>query len=126
MCIRDRFDDCQIQRVECAWIDWNREGQQFAIEIDYMEDLVLSSRNVEFVQFRNGLCFPFDADYPNEIKSKLTEHLDKRLDARQELEAITNDYHSSMYIMPIQRFFHRSRVNGFNVIQLEDYPGVAG
>ena len=114
------FDDCQIQRVECAWIDRECENQAFILEIAYVEDMLMRSRKVVFVQFRNGLCFPFDARSPADINLKLADHLDLTIDAQRKLEEIPDDYHAATNIMPIQRFFHRTRIKGFEVVRFED------
>jgi len=113
------FDDCQVQRVNCGWIDWNGEGQAFDIEIEYIEDQIISSKNVFFVQFRNGLCFPFDGDLPIDANRFLAKYLNGRLDARLEFQTMTDDYKLAMLAMPMQRFFHRTRVNGFDVVPYE-------
>jgi Holliday junction resolvase RusA-like endonuclease len=111
------LDDCQIQRVNCGWIDWNKDEQAFDIELEYFEDELIPSRNIIFVQFNNGLCFPFAKDLPEDITAELVAHLVKRLETRDRIVSLTDSYHAGLYIMPIQRFFHRSRVRGFAVIE---------
>lgn len=110
------IDDCQVQRVNCGWIDWTSEEQAFDVEIEYFEDEMISSRDIFFVQFANGLCFPFERDLPNEITETLVQHLNDRLAARDAIASLTGNYHTALYVMPIQRFFHRTRIQGFPVL----------
>lgn len=115
------IDDCQIQRVNCGWIDWNRDDQMLHIEIEYFDDELIESRNLFFIQFAKGLCFPFQKDLPVDTIAMLANHLADRLKMRDELVSRTGDYHVGFCTMPIQRFFHRTRIHGFDVISLDDY-----
>lgn len=115
------IDDCQVQRVNCGWIDSPDETQRFSIEIDYFEDEQIPSREVLFVQFENGLCFPFDKSLPDSLTKTLIEHLVERLAARDKILQLTGSHRTALHIMPIQRFFHRTRIHGFPVVTYRSF-----
>jgi Holliday junction resolvase RusA-like endonuclease len=114
------IDDCQVQHVSCGWIDWTLDEQAFTIEIEYVEDEVIGSRQIFFVRFSNGLCFPLQKGL-SAWNAEIVGYLSKCLEARDSLVKATGDYYLGLSMMPIQRFFHRSRIHGFEVIEVEQF-----
>ncbi len=99
------IDDCQIQRVNCGWIDSSDETKQaLTLEIEYVEDEVIESKEIFFIQFPKGLCFPIEKDIPNRIGRQFVQILTLRLDSRKQIVDASGDYHLGLYVMPIQRF----------------------
>jgi len=114
------IDDCQVQSVACYWIDWTREDQQIAVKVSYMRDDWLKKKNLFFVQYPKGLCFPVNGDLPNEALSLILNRVEAMLADREELQQLSNDYYFSKAVLPIQRFFHRTRVSSFSVIKIDE------
>jgi Holliday junction resolvase RusA-like endonuclease len=114
------IDDCQVQSVSCYWIDWTREDQQIAVTITYMPDNWLKKKNLFFVQYTKGLCFPVNGDLPHEVVSLILDRVEKMLSDREELQQISDDYYFSKMCLPNQRFFHRTRVSGFFVVKIDE------
>ncbi|MEP0869734.1 RusA family crossover junction endodeoxyribonuclease [Trichocoleus desertorum AS-A10] len=113
-------DDCQVQSVSCYWIDWTREDQQIAVRVSYMPDDWLKKKNLFFVQYPKGLCFPVNRDLPHKALNLIVNRVETMLADREELQQLSNDYYFSKTLLPIQRFFHRTRINGFSVVKIDE------
>jgi hypothetical protein len=46
------------------------------------------------------------------------------LNLGKSLEKTTGDYHASKGVLPVQRFFHKSRLKKMHVMDLETYRNV--
>lgn len=114
------IDDCQVQSVSCYWIDWTREDQQIAVRVSYMPDDWLKKKNLFFVQYPKGLCFPVNGDLPYKALNLIVNRIEAMLADREELQQLSNDYYFSKTLLPIQRFFHRTRINGFSVVKIDE------
>lgn len=114
------IDDCQVQSVSCHWIDWTKEDQQIAVRVSYMPNDWLKKKNLFFVQYPKGLCFPINGNLPHEALNLILNRVEKMLADREELQLLSNDYYFSKMCLPIQRFFHRTRVNGFSVVKIDE------
>jgi Holliday junction resolvase RusA-like endonuclease len=117
------IDDTQVQHVSCSWLDWTSFEQRLEIRIRFSPDLFVAKDNLVFVDFGNALCFPLHTDAPPGALELLVNHIELQLKARQELRKLSWDYYSAQGIMPIQRFFHRSRLAKFKVMPLSIFRG---
>jgi len=112
------IDDCQVQAVTSYWIDTTSFNQEIKITIKMASpDEYVLKEGLFFVHFGEGLCFPFNKNMP--ALADLIQHVASRLASRSELERKGADYYQSRRVMPIQIFFHRSRVARFEVVEIE-------
>jgi Holliday junction resolvase RusA-like endonuclease len=116
------IDDCQVQSVSCHWIDWNRDDQQITIRIEMLDsDEWLLRDGIVFAHMGKGLCYPIilnRRDAQRELE--ILESLENQIVRREELLEQGFDYYDARRIMSVQRVFHISRVQEFDVIELAD------
>jgi len=112
------FDDCQVQSVMCSWIDtWGRD--MLWVSIEYSPDDFYLKSGLFFIKYDKNLCMPYNkhSDPKRLVRIIHTnnDRLQKKLIAptAQEKENAEKD-------MPIQRMYHFSRVNAFEVVDYAD------
>jgi hypothetical protein len=66
------------------------------------------------------LYFPMNNFGSPELATGMLDMLQKYRETRDELETKGMNYHEYRYLMPVQRYFHRTRLGGFRCIELED------
>jgi len=118
------IDDNQVQHVSCSWIDWNNESEQLRVELRFSPDDWIPKQGLVFVKFGNGLCLPIPNWGNREQKLRLLETYSSLLKARGEANQQGLPYTWSQILMPKQRVFHRTRLNGFNVLSEEEFRAV--
>jgi Holliday junction resolvase RusA-like endonuclease len=114
------IDDCQVQEVGCNWLDSYDRSQSVEIRVRFRVDEFIDKEGLCFVHLGKGLCFPMDLTIPPEATLLMVEHLCQRLEAREKIFELGNEYYNAKYIMPVQRFFHRSRVQRFPVVEVDE------
>lgn len=115
------IDDNQVQSVHMYWVDTTQHQQSLRFSIDFVHDDWIPKKNLIFVSFEKGLCFPFNTDMPWEYNVMILDALENRLSDIRKLEGLGVDYYVRKRIMPIQRFFHRSRVTKFQVLDSSEF-----
>jgi len=115
------IDDSQVQSVCCSWLDWSCNDQQLCIKLKFDSDLWIHKDRLIFVHMGNALCFPFFEDWPSKANVVLLDYLIKTINFNQELIGKGIDYYSARHVMPLQRQFHRTRIKGFKVVELDDF-----
>ncbi|MDA1192090.1 MAG: RusA family crossover junction endodeoxyribonuclease [Candidatus Poribacteria bacterium] len=105
------IDDWQVQHVSCKWIDWMHDDQKLQISISH-NGLSVRKKGLRFVRMTNTLCFPLDIDLqkPGVVESVLNT-LQSQLDQRAQLEKLGANYGTISTFMPIQVYYHISRVS---------------
>ncbi|BAZ21696.1 hypothetical protein NIES4073_25740 [Kalymmatonema gypsitolerans NIES-4073] len=114
------IDDCQVQAVTCYWVDWTREDQQLIVRVKFMPDDWLKKKDLIFIQFPKGLCFPINRNLPDDTLKTILGSVEMMLHRRDQLQAISGDYYFSKMLLPIQRFFHRTRIHNFPVLKIDE------
>lgn len=123
-------DDCQVQAVDCRWIDWARYDEEILIYIRFFKDYEWCRKDgLVFIHLGKGLCVPIDKDKPPEFLGSdldwyelLKEDLNFYDDSLQKREKRLEegwDYYHVKGMMFSQRLFHRSRVSEFKVFELD-------
>lgn len=116
------IDDCQVQTIGSHWIDWTKKEHKININIQFVADEFVSKNNLVFVRIDRNLYMPIQSDLPIEAKKILIKYLQKVVDLKNEIYYKTNDYYEAKRIMPIQRLFHKSRINeNFTLLEVEEY-----
>lgn len=112
------IDDCQVQAVDCRWLDWTERGQQVEITIAFFRDEWVSKEALCFVHLGKGLCFPINKMRPAAAMLMLIDRICGMCSYRDAMLEGGEDYYAAKRLMPIQRVFHRSRVTKFPVVEL--------
>jgi Holliday junction resolvase RusA-like endonuclease len=112
------IDDNQVQHVSCSWMDWTTLQQRLDITLRFASDLFVSKEHLVFVDFGNSLCFPVNKSAPREGLELFLKVIETQLQTRQRLRSFGWNYEAAQGVMPIQRFFHRTRLAQFTVISL--------
>jgi hypothetical protein len=113
------IDDCQVQAVDCRWIDWRDRTERVEVRIRFFPDEWVSKDGLCFVHLGKGLCFPINRTAPAEGTLLILEHVNAMLMTSNKLIGLGLDYYEANGVMSVQRVFHRSRVGRFPVIELD-------
>jgi len=115
-------NDCQVQAISCHWIDWARDEQQITIQIQmFGNDEWLLKDGLVFAHMGKGLCYPIVLKgIEPQCALDILKSLENMLIRREELLDKGASYYHAQGIMSVQRVFHISRVQEFNVVQLAD------
>ena len=112
-------DDCQVQRVGCSWIDWNRDDQKLAIHLKFPPDSYLMKDGLVFARVQQAMCFPVPRDVQKKALGLWLDALEHSLAGRKKLTDLTGSYYPARYVLPTG-FIHVSRLRGFKVVPVED------
>jgi Holliday junction resolvase RusA-like endonuclease len=115
------INDCQVQSISCSWIDYHRKDEQkIYIKIQsLLEDLVISTRDITFLKINDIFCFPVGKDIPINWLKIMFVILELQLKLRDKAIQDGIDYYRAKYFQSIQRPFHISRVQDFDILSLE-------
>lgn len=116
------IDDCQVQRIGSHWIDWTKHEHQLNITIQFTPDVYVTKKNLIFLGLEKNLFIPMHSDLPWNHKEAVIDCLEKAINLKEELLSLTKDYHQAKIVMPVQRFFHKSRINNeFIIIEKDEF-----
>ena len=104
------IDDCQVQSVQCNWIDWDSQFQRVRYDIRFMPGEFVRRRDLVFVGIGGSLYMPLHTDMPIELKLCVLDLWESMMHGRDKLVELTGDYHAGQHVMPIQRPFHISHI----------------
>jgi len=114
-------DDCQVQSVCCKWVDWSKPDQKVDIRIQFTPDLWMHQEGLVFVHIGDNLCFPLPAAVPEDARSLFVLVAQMSLNTKKNLEEDPEiDYYRARLILPLQRFYHKSRLRRFEVVDAID------
>ena len=102
------IDDCQIQELTCYWTDQDSEAEKLSIELRSLSDEYVMKDHLVFLHVGKGLYYPLSSDIPPPMLVGIAESVIER--------AVAPD----LYLRPVQRVFHRSRINGFRTSTLDE------
>jgi Holliday junction resolvase RusA-like endonuclease len=121
------INDCQVQEVTCHWHNPYSMNvtEQFSVEIAFDPESFYDKSNLLFIQFENALCFPIIDNADEKAISIVVDLVSNTLASRKQLLEMGTPEYEARGIMPIQRFFHRTRISGFRVKALEEIKGSA-
>jgi Holliday junction resolvase RusA-like endonuclease len=122
------IDDTQVVSLGIIVDDIILEDKiNLSIDIEFDESMLIDKRELYFVKYYKGLCFPFYIDISKPVERNLFRKLLKYLiDSRVLIEKCMKlgmKYESAFPVShPIQRDFHITRVQGkgFLIYTLED------
>jgi Holliday junction resolvase RusA-like endonuclease len=110
------IDDTQFQAIECFWVDsYEYDREQIDIRIKYIPDEYLPKKGLAFVCMDKNLCIPFWQNLqPEELAIFISAH-ERMLTRRDEMMDTGKSYYESKGVMSVQRVFHKSRLQGFDI-----------
>jgi hypothetical protein len=111
------IDDCQVQSVECHWIDWTLREQRVEITIDYFSDEWIPKDELYFLHLGKSVYFPINLIGPAEANQIMIESACRLWSGREEILGQGHDYYTAKRLMSVQRVFHRSRVTIFQAVE---------
>lgn len=105
-------NDCQVQFVECYWID-GRPEHSLSVTISSISGSVLEKDDLVFVEVMPRLYFPIN-DSVNRLRNqRLLDFLEQAVTYRLKAQAEGSDYCAANACMPSHQFFHRTRISEF-------------
>jgi Holliday junction resolvase RusA-like endonuclease len=113
-------DDCQVQALRCKWIDRRVKDEKVTIKLEYNPDHWLRKEGIRFIHIGNGLCFPYPARTPREALGMIIVSMQSSLEAKNIILEHRFDYRRAQLIMPKHRFFHRTRLSRFEVLEVSE------
>ena len=112
------IDDNQVQSVRCSWIDWTSHGQAVDLQIRFRTDEFVQKDELVFVEIEKSLCMPINRGLPPKFLTVLLDAFQWQFDQRRLWQGRGYDYYQSKGFMSIQRVFHTSRLQQFEVLSL--------
>ena len=113
------IDDCQVQAVDCRWIDWTG-NQKVRFLFHFMSDEWVPKASLVFVHIGGNLYMPLNRSAPPKTQLLIIDHWDKMVALRDQIEELTGDYFMARTVMPIQRPFHKSRLREFTLLESQE------
>jgi Holliday junction resolvase RusA-like endonuclease len=114
------INDCQLQSISSYWVT-AQEHHSLDIMVKPADQMLILKHNIVFVEAMPRLYFPFDDGLPNGFNIRLLDMLAHTVEHRRSMEADGYDPTTINYMMPQQRFFHRTRVSDFRRMTLAEY-----
>jgi hypothetical protein len=108
-------NDCQVQHLTCLWLDRDNMPERIQIDIQYEPDAYLRKDGIMFVQIQDALCMPINGSMsPEMIKAEL-DIFEGQVRHRDALIKRGVPIEEARWMLSIQRFFHKTRVEKFKV-----------
>lgn len=115
-------NDCQVQAVDCRWIDWKSEEQRIDIVVVPSDpDEYITKEGLVFLEMREKLCIPLDTRLPVESQRHFVEAWMAMFERRTEAIQSGQDYYAARNALPLGRAFHRARLKGFKRWRVDLY-----
>jgi Holliday junction resolvase RusA-like endonuclease len=115
------IDDSQIRTLSINWMSWNREDTRLELFFRFIETEYVLKQGLAFVRIEGPLCMPIDTSLPVRAQRILFFAMRYQFRTRRHLMRLLDDYYASSSVLPVQRRFHRTRINGFEVKSVEEY-----
>ena len=113
-------DDSQVQTISCHWVDWTSSSQRVNVRIDFVPDEFVRKEGLRFVHFGNKMYMPLPKQMPENLLPTIIFSVQTGFDLYRDMRSKGIDYYSARNILPVQRPFHRSRLEGFELIESSD------
>lgn len=110
------IDDNQVQSIQCFWVDsYVCDRERIDIRIKYIPDEYLPKKGLAFVCMDKNLCIPFCRSHRPEEQAIFISAHERMLALRDEMMNTGMSYYDSKGVMSVQRVFHKSRLQGFDI-----------
>jgi len=115
------FDDNQVQSLRVSWLDPYVPSVRFRLNFEAIsQDGYFLREELFFVEFSPERCFPILGGQSPLAVCLIVHHVDEMLRRHHELVASGAAEHADL-VLPIQRFFPRSRLGRFVVRPSTDF-----
>jgi Holliday junction resolvase RusA-like endonuclease len=116
------IDDNQVQSLRVSWLDPYDPKARFRLILEATSpDEYLPRNGLFFVEFSPERCFPIlVGDFPEAV-AMVVQTLNEALQAWQKLVGSGMPKSEADHVLPVQRFFPRSRLGLFIVRPSEDF-----
>jgi Holliday junction resolvase RusA-like endonuclease len=108
-------NDCQVQCLTCLWVDRDNAPERIQVDIEYEPDAYLRKDGIMFVQIQGALCMPINGNMPPKAIKAHLDILEAQVKNRDALLKRGVPVEEARWTLSIQRFFHKTRVDGFKV-----------
>jgi Holliday junction resolvase RusA-like endonuclease len=120
------INDCQVQAIGSYWVDEYYDSQSLEIRFTFERDFAISRKSLVFVRIEDQVFIPMDDSLgPIELLAIL-DFLEFQFKARAELFKLGHGYRTARRVMPSQRVYHRTRIEGFRFYEMEEYRTLVG
>ena len=110
------IDDNQVQSIQCFWVDsYVYDREKIDIRIKYIPDEYLPKNGLAFVCMNRNLCIPFYRNHQPEGQAIFISSHERMLALRDKMMNSGMSYYDSKGVMSVQRVFHKSRLQGFDI-----------
>lgn len=114
-------DDNQVQSIECYWTDiYHESDERLIVTIKYVPDEWLPKAGLEFLLFEGNLCLPIWGNMRLEHQKIFIDCYKRGIDFKKSALESGIDYYQAKLAMPIQRVFHKGRLQGFKVVRADE------
>lgn len=112
-------DDCQLSRVNVEWVSWiHADKQQVKLDLRFVDSDFHKRQGIFFVDFGQGLCYPFSGGPPKAGLLALLRHMRFMQEKSDKMREFSEE--AAMALTSVQRPFHRSRIARFPVYTYAD------
>lgn len=118
------IDDSQVKSLSSNWFAITTDDQRVDIKIEFIKDEWLPKDGLVFVRIKGPLCYPVPASVRERGLNTWLQWLTGVNEAREKIEKITSNYYPARYLMS-HRYFHRSRLGSFEVLELSQLEAEA-
>lgn len=115
------INDCQVQAITSFWVDGYYDLQFLEISFRFEPDFAVDRSSIVFVRFFEQLYFPMDESLNPRVLLSVVDIHEAQYKARAELLDIGNSYSTARLVMPCQRVYHRTRIEGFRRYEKDEY-----
>jgi hypothetical protein len=89
------IDDCQVQAVDCRWLDWTLREQRVEITIDFRNDEWIPKKDLCFMHLGSSIYFPINTTPPAAARLLLIDGVCSMWSAREALIKLDWDYYDA-------------------------------
>jgi len=112
-------DDHQVQDIQCYWTE-TEGGERTEVTIrDIWNDHVKKDK-LFFVHVGRHLYYPIEGNHEPDHISSILKMLVSYKSLREELEKVSTKYSWLRQHLPMQRYFHRTRIGKFERMELAE------
>jgi Holliday junction resolvase RusA-like endonuclease len=116
------IDDNQVQSLRVSWLDPGHPRVRFRLTLEALSpDEYRPRGKLFFVEFSSGRCFPFLVGESHQAVGLIVHAMDEALQRRQELIVSGIAEQEADGLLPVHRFFPRSRLGRFVVRPSADF-----
>lgn len=109
------IDDNQVQSIRISWQGPHDSTEKFVMSLDAgSPGEYLAAKDLFFIQFSPERCIPVPGEIPLDVVRLAVQAVNDTLQTHDRLVAMSAD-HAAEYVLPIQRFFPRSRLGRYVV-----------